>query len=126
MTTPPANSVVWTEIPVRDIDRGIAFYSSVFKFTMKRDDTGPNPMADLSSPDGGVSGHLYPGTPARPGEGPTIHLAVPDTLEDTSARVEKNGGSVVSGPIPLPVGRFCYALDPDGNSVGLFEATKSA
>ena len=122
MTTPPANTVVWTEIPVRDIDRGIAFYSQVFNFSMKRNDTGPNPMADLADPDGGVAGHLYPGVPAAPGAGPTIHLNVPDTLEATADRCWKAGGTVQGDPIPLPVGRFQYAMDPDGNSIGLFEA----
>lgn len=122
MTQAPDNTVVWTEIPVRDIDRGIAFYGEVFKYQMKRDDTGPNPMADLADPERGVAGHLYPGEPSRPGQGPTIHLKVPDTLEATADRCWKAGGSVVGDPIPLPVGRFQYALDPDGNSIGLFEA----
>lgn len=123
MPTPPANTVVWSEIPVRDIDRGIAFYSAVLQSDLKRDDSGPNPMADLASPESGVAGHLYPGEPAAPGTGPTIHLNVPDTLEDTADRCWKAGGTVIGDPIPLPVGRFQYAQDPDGNSIGLFEAS---
>lgn len=127
MSFTPANSVVWMEIPVRDIDRGIAFYNAVFDYDLTRDESGPNPMAILpTSGAGGVSGHLYPGSPARPGEGPTIHLAVPDNLEATAARIEKAGGSVKSDPIPLPMGRFQYALDPDGNSIGIFEMSKAA
>ncbi len=122
MAYSPDNTVVWTEIPVRDIDRGIAFYSEVFKYQMERNDTGPNPMADLADPERGVAGHLYPGEPSAPGQGPTVHLNVPDTLEATADRCWKAGGSVVGDPIPLPVGRFQYALDPDGNSIGLFEA----
>ena len=122
MAHSPDNTVVWTEIPVRDIDRGIAFYSEVFKYQMERNDTGPNPMADLADPERGVAGHLYPGEPSAPGQGPTIHLNVPDNLEATADRCRKAGGSVVGDPIPLPVGRFQYALDPDGNSIGLFEA----
>lgn len=122
MAYSPDNTVVWTEIPVRDIDRGIAFYSEVFKYQMERNDTGPNPMADLADPERGVAGHLYPGEPSAPGQGPTVHLNVPDNLEATADRCWKAGGSVVGDPIPLPVGRFQYALDPDGNSIGLFEA----
>ena len=123
MSFSPANSVVWMEIPVRDIDRGMAFYKSVFNYSLTKDETGPNPMALFPTKEqGGVSGHLYPGEPARPGDGPTIHLAVPDTLEATAERCKKAGGTIKSDPIPLPVGRFQYALDPDGNSIGLFEA----
>ena len=70
--------------------------------------------------DQGVSGHIYPGTPANEGAGNTIHLSVTDKLEDAMARVDGVGGSVVSDIIPIPYGRFVYCLDPDGNSIGLF------
>ena len=123
MSFTPDNSVVWMEIPVRDVDRGIAFYGAVFGYDLKKDESGPNPMAIFPFADDktGVSGHIYPGKPAPSGSGPTIHLAVPDSLEETAARVEKAGGTVKSDPIPLPGGRFQYALDPDGNSIGLFQ-----
>jgi predicted enzyme related to lactoylglutathione lyase len=122
MSFTPANSVVWMEIPVRDIDRGMAFYNSVFGYDLKRSEDFPNPMAIFpTATPNSVSGHIYEGEPARPGEGPTIHLAVSDTLEATAERCEKAGGTIKSDPIPLPVGRFQYALDPDGNSIGLFE-----
>ena len=35
-------------------------------------------------------------------------------------RVTENGGTVVSPVIEIPAGRFAYCLDPDGNSIGLF------
>ena len=70
----------------------------------------------------GVAGHLYPGKPAPEGTGSTVHFAVPDSLEKTLERVGSAGGKVVSDPIAIPVGRFAYALDPDGNSLGIFEA----
>ena len=126
MSFTPANSVVWTEIPVRDLDQGMAFYSKVFGYEMKRDETGPNPIAFIPTEnfENGISGHLYPGEPAPNGTGPTIHLAVPDTLEDTASRFEAAGGKVTSDPIAIPPGRFQYTTDPDGNSIGLFEAAK--
>ena len=125
MSFSPDNSVVWMEIPVRDIDRGIAFYKTVFAYDLKRDDTGPNPMAVFPTKEGsGVSGHLYPGEPSPSGAGPTIHLLVPDSLEETADRCEKAGGTVKSDPIPLPMGRFQYMLDPDGNSIGIYEPAK--
>jgi len=63
-----------------------------------------------------------PGTPAPRGTGNTIHLSAPDALEAIMDRVRKAGGEIVSDPITIPPGRFCYALDPDGNSIGLFES----
>lgn len=37
------------------------------------------------------------------------------------ARCSKAGGEVIGAPITIPAGRFAYAKDLDGNSIGLFE-----
>ncbi len=113
-------TVVWTEIPVTDLDAATEFYSEVFGWTMQRDDTGPNPMANFSSDMSGVAGHLYPGKPAA-GNGPTIHLALPDSIEDGAKRAADAGATMMGPVIEIPPGRFQYATDPDGNSIGLFE-----
>lgn len=127
MSFTPANSVAWIEIPVSDLDRGMDFYSKVFDYTLTLNEMGPNPYADIKIGDmgGGVSGHLYPGKPATDGNGPTIHLNVPDTLEATASRAFDAGAKVLSDPIAIPPGRFQYIVDPDGNSIGLFEPRKS-
>jgi predicted enzyme related to lactoylglutathione lyase len=75
---------------------------------------------------GGVSGHLYPGTPATSGAGPTVHLIVPDRLEDACDRLTGAGGEVIGPVIEMPWGRFVYATDPDGNSIGLFQPKLAA
>lgn len=112
---------VWSEIPVTDLDRSVAFYSKVFGYKIEIDNTGPNPMATLGSGEGVVGGHLYPGKPAAEGQGPTVHLALPDALEAAIDRCREAGGEVLTGPISIPPGRFAYARDLDGNSIGLFE-----
>ncbi|MEO0917525.1 MAG: VOC family protein [Pseudomonadota bacterium] len=124
MSFTPDNAIVWGEIPVRDLDRAIAFYSELFDYDLKAEDSGPNPVAYLPYSEPGISGHLYPGKPAAPGTGPTVHLAVPDGLEAAAERCWKAGGTVKSEPIAIPFGRFQYVEDPDGNSIGLFEPTK--
>ena len=50
-------------------------------------------------------------------------MAVPDTLEEAKQRLVEAGGTVeLDGVvIDIPAGRFFYATDPDGNSIGLFE-----
>ena len=114
--------MAWGEIPVSDLEKSVAFYSKVFGYEMKIDTTGPNPMADLGGQQNVAGAHLYPGKPAPDG-GSTIHLAIEGKLEDGLDRVMSAGGEVVSEPIPLPTGRFAYARDLDGNSIGLFEAS---
>lgn len=124
MSFTPDHFTVWMEIPVTDMDRAIKFYDSVFKTELKKDETGPNHMAmfPTSDPTTGIAGHLYPGKPATDGNGPTVHLAAPDKLEDALERVTQAGGKVLSEVIAIPAGRFAYCLDPDGNSIGVFSA----
>jgi predicted enzyme related to lactoylglutathione lyase len=121
----PDNATIWFEIPVTDMDRAKSFYSAVLQTQFVDDDTGPNPMAIFAVSDmkSGVSGHLYPGKPAKDGIGPTIHLAAPEPLEEALQRVGENGGTVLSPVITIPPGRFAYCTDPDGNSIGVFTRT---
>ena len=127
MTEHAQNSLVWCEIPVTDMDKSVAFYNTVFGYTLTIDSTGPNPMAMIPSKDamGGVAGHLYPGKPSSDGQGPTVHLAVPGKLEDAIERCNAAGGMVRSPIVTIPPGRFAYAQDLDGNSVGLFEVAEA-
>ncbi|MCU9847488.1 VOC family protein [Defluviimonas sp. WL0024] len=113
--------VVWSEIPVSDMKRAVAFYNATFDWQMTIDESGPNPMAILGGNMETIGGHLYPGKPASAGSGPTVHISVSDKLEDAADRCRKAGGTVLGDPIAIPAGRFVYATDPDGNSIGLFE-----
>lgn len=123
----PKHFTVWTEIPARDLDRAIEFYKTVFQIDLARDESGPNPMATFPVADlnDGIAGHVYLGEPASNGAGPTVHFAVPDRLEDALARVSPAGGSVASEIIGMPFGRFAYAIDSEGNSIGLFSPAKT-
>ncbi|MCB1463150.1 MAG: VOC family protein [Nitratireductor sp.] len=119
---PPVNAAVWFEIPVSDLAKAKTFYSKVLMTEFVDQNDGPNPMAIFaySGTENGVSGHLYPGRPAAHGTGPTVHLPVPDSVEEGLARVTACGGKVLSPVIEIPAGRFAYCLDPDGNSIGIF------
>jgi uncharacterized protein len=116
----PPKASIWFEIPVTDMSRSQAFYGAVLQNEVQIDETGPNPIAMFVAQDKMASGHFYPGKPAAPGTGPTIHLAVAEPIEEAMERVTENGGKVVSPVIQIPAGRFAYCLDPDGNSFGLF------
>lgn len=124
MSNPPV--VVWSEIPVSDMKSAVAFYNKVFDWQMTIDESGPNPMAVLGGDMNATAGHLYPGKPADSGNGPTVHIAVRDRLEDAAIRCRKEGGTILGEIISIPPGRFLYATDPDGNSIGLFEPAKAA
>ncbi|MBF9035439.1 VOC family protein [Rhodobacterales bacterium HKCCE2091] len=120
MATTPTHPVVWVEIPVTDLEASRAFYAEVLDQDLKIDETGPNPIVMFAAADfaTGISGHLYPGTPSR--DGSTVHLMAPEPLAAMRGRVETAGGTVEGPILPLPVGAFFYARDPDGNSIGLY------
>ena len=123
MTIAPEHAVVWAEIPVSDLTKSTAFYEAVTGRSLAPEESGPNPMAMFTVADSatGVAGHLYPGRPAAGGAGPTVHLAVAGTVEEATERCRQAGGTVTGPIITIPAGRFQYATDLDGNSIGLFE-----
>jgi len=125
MAYKPEHAVVWTEIPVTDMTRAVRFYNEAMDFDLSIDESGPNPVAMISTkgPEG-VAGHLYPGKPGA-GTGPTIHFGVPGKLEDSVAKWAAAGGAILSDPIEIPPGRFSYVEDMDGNSIGLFEPKRA-
>ncbi|NNF24615.1 MAG: VOC family protein [Rhodobacteraceae bacterium] len=124
MTYQPKDFIVWSEIPVTDLEAGMAFYSKVTGAALAAStDMGPQPIAvfPTQEPRTGVAGHLYVGKPARDGEGPTVHLSAEGPLEEVVDRIWDAGGKVVSEIIAIPAGRFVYCKDPFGNSIGFFE-----
>tara|TARA_A100001391_G_scaffold41630_1_gene23913 strand:+ start:112 stop:498 length:387 start_codon:yes stop_codon:yes gene_type:complete len=123
MTHAPEHAVVWSEIPVSDLEKGMKFYAAITGMALEKETSGEEVFANFkpADPMKGVAGHLYRGKPAGDGTGPTIHLAAEGTSEEMMERVKQAGGTVVSPIIQIPPGRFFYATDPDGNSIGLFE-----
>ena len=120
----PKDAVVWSEIPVTDLDKAISFYAEATGMTLNKiTDMGPNPIAIFATEDEktGVAGHLYPGKPAAAGTGSTLHFATEGKLEATLERVKAAGASEFSEIITIPPGRFFYCQDPDGNSIAFFE-----
>lgn len=123
MTTHPMNALVWSELPVSNLTNAIGFYNAVFDYDMEpTNQMGPEPVAIFPSQKGSASAHLYQTDQETKG-GPTLHFQVKVTLEDAKKRVFDAGGTVLDMPeITIPQGKFTYVKDPDGNSLGLFEA----
>ncbi len=116
--------LVWCEIPVSDIAKACDFYAKAYGYKMEVAAESDGRRAVLNGEMEAVSGTVYEAPADRIGTGNTVHLALKpgDTVEAAVARVEAAGGTVTGPLTEMPFGRWTYATDPDGNSIGLFES----
>ena len=124
MSFTPTNFTVWAEIPVRDLDRGMAFYVAATGGMLDRVEMGGDAVAVFRVADrtAGISANLFVGEPGPSDRRPVIYLDVEGRLEDAIARTAAAGGRILSEIVPIPAGRYVQVADPDGNRIGLFEA----
>jgi predicted enzyme related to lactoylglutathione lyase len=118
----PRHQVVWFDIPVRDIDRALRFYSAVLGTQLKKDQAGPGAaIAELPHAQGSIGGCLVQNMDARPSEsGPLLYLNTLGRLDEALNAVEKHGGRVLSGTQSIaPFGFRAIVLDCEGNRIAL-------
>jgi uncharacterized protein len=122
------NAVSWFEIPVRDLKRARAFYTSVLGHVLQ----------DLPSPLPGVemaafpweqnathaAGALVKGEGRVPRvDGVLVYFQCKEDLSFELLRVEANGGKILMPKVSIgPYGFIAHVLDSEGNRVGLASA----
>jgi predicted enzyme related to lactoylglutathione lyase len=122
--TPPVarHQVVWFDIPVRDLDRAIRFYSAVLGAELKKEQAGPGvSMATLPHADGFIGGCLLQNADAKPSEsGPLLYLNTHGRLDEAVKAVEMHGGRVLLSRHSIaPFGFRAIVLDSEGNRLAL-------
>jgi uncharacterized protein len=117
---PPASEhgkVCYIEIPAVDVDRSASFYSSVFRWKLRKRGDGRTAFDDR---EGGVSGTWVVGRPPASEPGLLIYVKV-DSVAATVDAVRAQGAEIVQ-PIgvdaPEVTARF---RDPGGNVIGLYQ-----
>jgi uncharacterized protein len=123
MPSLPRNAINWFDIPVHDIARARAFYSTVLGNELTLDESQPGfPMAMFPVADAtelSVGGALVPARDGQtPGPGTTVYLDVAD-LDASLSRVEAAGGQIAAPAFDTPWGRMAFIVDTEGNRVGL-------
>lgn len=116
------DTIVWADIPVKDIKRASAFYAAVTGSAVMPMPGAPTEIALLMSPDGegGVSADLYVGgTPSK--DGPTVYLNTWGDIDGMLSRVNDAGGRVLQEKQFMGdmVGWTAYIEDTEGNRIGL-------
>jgi predicted enzyme related to lactoylglutathione lyase len=119
-----SNPICWTDIPVLDLDRAIAFYSAVLGQPVTREG-GPGfafglfPHAGDGSGAGGCL--VSPGDGNTPSKaGPLVYLNAGGRLEEAVQAVTTHGGQVLQAIHPIgPHGSRAIVLDSEGNRIAL-------
>jgi hypothetical protein len=122
-TTCGANQIVWCDIPVKDLDRAIRFYSAVLGAPVRKEQCegmtfGLLPHAGEEA----ISGCLSPaGEGNEPSSrGALIYLNCGGRLDQALVAVEPNAGKVLQPKHQIgPHGFRAIVLDSEGNRIAL-------
>ena len=120
------NTLCWTDIPVRDLDRAIAFYSAVLGAAVLKQSAGPDMEFGLLPGFGdGVSGCLCVGPDQVPSHhGALVYLSVQGRLDAAIAAAVAAQGKVLRPKHPIgPHGFRAILEDSEGNRFALHSMT---
>lgn len=119
------NVVGWFEIPVKDMERAIKFYETVFGFKLERHKLGPLDMAWFPFVEGnGAMGSLvYNEEFYKPSTDGTLVYFTSHSgdLAIELSRIEKAGGKVIQPKtlITEEIGYMALFNDTEGNRIAL-------
>ena len=125
--------VIHFEIHADEPERAIAFYQTVFGWTITP--WGPPGFywTVVTGPDGtpGINGGLVPRRGQPPVEGQAVNAYVctinVEHLDDAVAKALAHGGKVALDKMPIPgLGWLGYCKDTEGNIFGLMQNDPSA
>jgi uncharacterized protein len=117
-----SNPVFHFEIPVRDMERAIAFYEGIFSYRLTRQKVDGYDMAFFPRAEGapGASGALATGDVYKPSrEGAIIYFDVPN-IDAVLQRARQRGANVLYGKKDIGEAGFVAEIeDSEGNRIAL-------
>jgi predicted enzyme related to lactoylglutathione lyase len=114
------NRVVWVDVPVKDLDRAMKFYSAVLANDVSKVEMPGMAFAVLDHQDGN-GGCLVPGAEQISSTGGVlVYFNAEGRIRAAVAEVEKNGGRIVEPVHSIgPHGFRALLLDSEGNRIAL-------
>ena len=117
LAAPGPGSIHWVELESADLDRDVAWFVSVFGFSVQVREMATGPVHVLEAGDTPRASIV----PATEGSRFTAWVEVAD-LDATLARVGEHGGATLGDPASDPaVGRMAVVADPGGARFGLVQ-----
>jgi predicted enzyme related to lactoylglutathione lyase len=129
-----SNPVVHFEMPYKDNERVMNFYSKAFGWQMKKlgSEMGDYVLAGTTETDenmmiktpGTINGGFYKPDPSNPPI-PSVVISV-DDLNVSIKKVTAIGGKILGEPVEIPgIGHYVSFIDTEGNRVGMLQSFKS-
>ncbi|MFL6621615.1 MAG: VOC family protein [Sulfurifustis sp.] len=116
-----ASPVVWFDIPTRDLDRAIQFYSAVLDKPIKKEQFPGTAIGLFPHEEGDIAGCLFEAQDERPSaDGPLLYFDCAERLDEAIAAVETHGGKVLEPKRTIGAYGFrAVVLDSEGNRIAL-------
>jgi uncharacterized protein len=118
--------VVHFEMGAEQPERAAKFYTEVFGWKIFRWE-GPQPywlVTTGEEGEPGINGGILNRSPGMP---PTVNTVQVESIDDTLARVNALGGSILRPKAAIPnVGWLAYCADTEGNIFGLMQPDPNA
>jgi uncharacterized protein len=107
--------MVWNELAAPDVAGAAAFYRDLLGWDVEPDATGYATIRNGDGPNGGIR-------PLQDGEVPAwlVYFSTA-SCDEAATRARDGGGTVVTGPMDVTVGRIAVVRDPQGAVVALYE-----
>jgi len=115
------NPVVYFEIPVRDINRAIKFYKTIFNFNFNKENIDNNEMAlfPFVEKNSGISGALAKGEIYKPTKDGVVIYFNTEDIDKTLKLVTLNGGQILYPKTDNGIGFVAEFEDTEGNRIAL-------
>lgn len=117
-----AQTLVWFDVPVLDLDRAIRFYSGVLGAPVKKEEIEGISLGMLAMPDGAQMGCLVAGVDDfKPSaDGVMVYFNCNGRLRAAVTAVKAGGGTVQKDVHAIgPYGFRAEVLDSEGNCIAL-------
>ena len=117
-----AHAINWFEIPAKNFERAVKFYSTILGVSMEKSNMLGYDMGFFPSEQGEVAGAVVTADGYVPNDkGTVVYLNGGNDLNTVLSKVEKAGGKVAvpKTKITDEYGYFAIFIDTEGNKVGL-------